>query len=208
MKLDGDLSINLRQAMVKSLGQIGDIRDLLLASPIDERLEEIIPDDPDLLRIINGDPYLLTISKQEIICRRVIEHFNRKDKIEDLISAYHKKCPDHQDFLKVYKFAKLETAKREEIHEPGQKIFNKMSESKDLDFAKYKIDELLKEKNRNSEMIKAISDTLKDISVNFKDHATRDDYEKILIEIKKTSGIFDPRTWKDIFIKLRKILDK
>ncbi len=108
MKLDGgDLYVNFRQAMVDSLENILDMQDLLLAYPIEKRLERVIPDDPELIQIIRGANHLLTEYKKNYICSRVIDYFNQQDKIEDLISAYYKKSATHQDFLKVYKFANV-----------------------------------------------------------------------------------------------------
>ncbi len=102
LKLNGDQQLILRTAMVSSLGRIRELQNLILTAPIEQKLEEIIPSDPDLLKIMHGEDNLLTQSKKEIICDGVIEYFKKKDEVEILILAYKKKFPDHQDFQSSY----------------------------------------------------------------------------------------------------------
>ncbi len=124
LKLNGDQQLSLREAMVDSLGRIPDLRDLLLASPIEQKLEKIISNDSELLKIIDGEDHLLTQSKKENICDRVIDYFNNRDEIETLISAYEKTSPKHQNFQSLYELIPKPVQKKES---PINQIKNKDS---------------------------------------------------------------------------------
>ncbi len=117
LKLTGSQQLSLRKAMVNSLGRIRDLQDLLLSSPIEKDITVVIPNDPELLKIIRGESYLLTEEKKENICDEVINYFERKDEVRILISAYQSKLPNHQDFQERYNLLKISPPKQKNIQE-------------------------------------------------------------------------------------------
>ncbi len=155
LKLNGDQYLSLREAMVNSLERILDLQDLLRASPIEQKLDKIIPNDPELLKIIRGEHDLLTQSKKENICGGVIDYFEKKEEVGILIFAYYNKRPDHQDFQELYNLLKIGPPKQKNT----QQIINKFDEIKEKNLDDGKI-----HKTKFSFPISAIRKTLKTLN--------------------------------------------